>query len=166
MHIPDDPENHYDEAYYFSPGNLGFRSFKTRYGRIGVLVCWDQWYPEAARAVAVSGADIIFYPTAIGWPFKSRPGINEAEHEAWQTIQRSHAIANNVFVAAVNRVGVDHKLRFWGTTFVSDPYGRVIARASWSKEEDLLVPCDLSLTSAMRRDWPFLKARRIKVENR
>lgn len=161
MHIPDDPKHYYGEAYYFMPGNLGVRVFRTRYAKIATLICWDQWFPEGARLAAAQGAQIIFYPTAIGFQLTIAPGINAAEHEAWQVIQRSHAIANTVFVAAVNRVGLDQHLRFWGTSFVSDPYGRVISRASTNREEDLVVSCDLRLISQMRKDWPFLEARRI-----
>lgn len=164
MHIPNDPKFYYGEAYYFSPGNLGVPVFKTRFGKIATLVCWDQWFPEGARLAAAKGAEIIFYPTAIGFQLKARPGVNEAEHQAWQVIQRSHAIANGVFVAAVNRVGRDNHLRFWGTSFVADPYGRVLKQGNTNREEDLLVSCDLKLVSQMRRDWPFLKARRVKVE--
>lgn len=166
MHIPDDLKNHYGEKYYFSSGNLGFRSFKTNKVTTGVLVCWDQWFPEAARALAVKGAEIIFYPTAIGWQLKDRGGVNKSEYEAWQIIQRAHAIANNVYVVAVNRVGLENKLHFWGTSFVSDPYGRVIAQAPSDKEADLVVPCDLHLIKQMRQDWPFLEARRVKIEQR
>lgn len=165
MHIPDDLEYYYGEAYYFSPGDLGVPVFKTRYAKISTLICWDQWFPEGARLAAAKGAEIIFYPTAIGFQLRGKPDINAAEHEAWQTIQRSHAIANTVYVAAVNRVGLEHKLRFWGTSFVSDPYGRVIARASTSREEDLLVPCDLNVIAQMRKEWPFLQARRIMIKN-
>lgn len=165
MHIPDDAANYYSEAYYFKPGDLGVKVFKTSVATIAPLICWDQWFPEGARLAAVAGAQIIIYPTAIGFQLKARPGINQAEHSAWQTIQRSHAIANGVFVAAVNRVGLDQHLRFWGTSFVADPYGRVLARAPVSREEDLLVPCDLRLISKMRKEWPFLLARRITIKN-
>lgn len=164
MHIPDDPQNYYGEAYYFKPGDLGVKVFKTSVATIAPLICWDQWFPEGARMAAAAGAQIIIYPTAIGFQLKARPGINEAEREAWQTIQRSHAIANGVYVAAVNRVGLDAHLRFWGTSFVADPYGRMLARASTNREQDLLVPCDLSLIPQMRKDWPLLASRRIKVE--
>ena len=163
MHIPDDPENFYGEAYYFTPGNLGVRVFKTRFAKIATLICWDQWFPEGARVAAAKGAQIIFYPTAIGYQLKAKSGINEAEHEAWQVIQRAHAIANTVFVAACNRVGLEHRLRFWGTSFVADPYGRVLAQACTEKEEDVLVPCDLGVIDQMRKDWPFLAARKIGV---
>src|SRR3989338_6440084 len=141
MHIPNDPKFYYGEAYYFSPGNLGVPVFKTRFGKIATLVCWDQWFPEGARLAAAKGAEIIFYPTAIGFQLKARPGVNEAEHQAWQVIQRSHAIANGVFVAAVNSVGRDNHLRFWGTSFVADPYGRVLKQGNTNREEDLLVSC-------------------------
>lgn len=163
MHIPDDPRYYYGEAYYFSPGNLGVPVFKTRYAKVSTLICWDQWFPEGARLAAVKGAEIIIYPTAIGYQLQARPGVNEAEHEAWQLIQRSHAIANGVFVAAVNRVGLDNHLRFWGTSFVADPYGRVLKRGSTNREEDILVSCDLNLVQQMRRDWPLLSLRQIKV---
>ena len=143
MHIPDDPENGYDEAYYFQPGDLGFQVFNTKYGKISPMICWDQWYPEGARLCATKGAQVLFYPTAIGWPLKDRHELNVAEHDAWQIIQRSHAIANNVFVVAVNRVGLQDGLNFWGTSFVADPYGRVLAKASTNKEENLLVECPL-----------------------
>ncbi len=164
MHIPDDPKNYYGEAYYFTPGNLGVRVFQTQYAKIATLICWDQWFPEGARIAAAQGARIIIYPTAIGFQLKAKAGINEAEHEAWQVIQRAHAIANGVFVAAVNRVGLEQHLRFWGTSFVSDPYGRVLAQGSTNREEDLLVPCDLNVINQMRKDWPFLTARRVKIE--
>ena len=165
MHIPDDPL--YYEKFYFTPGDLGFPNFDTRYGRIGVLVCWDQWYPEGARLASLRGAQILFYPTAIGWHPSEKEQHGAAQLDAWRTIQRSHAIANGIYVAAVNRVGYegspDRGLEFWGTSFVSDPYGRVIARGSTAREEDLLVSCDLNVIAQMRKDWPFLEARRIKV---
>ncbi len=167
MHIPDDPENGYDEAYYFTKGNLGFKSFQTPYAKIAPMICWDQWYPEGARINAAQGAQILFYPTAIGWPKKpteARIDLNSAEHAAWQTIQQSHGIANNVFVVAVNRVGPQDHLNFWGTSFVSDPYGRILAKASSHSPENLVVDCDLSLIESMRKDWPFLDYRRVRVE--
>ncbi|PJE75523.1 acyltransferase [Candidatus Uhrbacteria bacterium CG10_big_fil_rev_8_21_14_0_10_48_11] len=163
MHIPDDPHNYYDEAYYFSSGTQGTVTVRVGGIEVSPMICWDQWFPEGARSAAAGGAQIIFYPTAIGWQREDPRGVNKAEHGAWQTIQRAHAIANNVFVVAVNRVGKDDHLQFWGTSFVSDPYGAVIAKASSTKEEDLLVNCDLSLIAQMRRDWPFLKARRFSV---
>ncbi len=159
MHIPDDPL--YYEKYYFTPGDLGFASFTTRAARVGTLVCWDQWFPEAARLTALSGAQILFYPTAIGWQFDAGAEVDAAQHEAWETVQRSHAITNGVFVAAVNRVGQEDAIRFWGQSFVADPYGRVLARASADADETLLVECDLSLIERARQDWPFLRDRRV-----
>jgi N-carbamoylputrescine amidase len=163
MHIPDDPL--YFEKYYFTPGDLGFRAFDTRYGRIGVLVCWDQWFPEAARLTALQGAQILFYPTAIGWHPRERAAFGAAQFEAWQLIQRSHALANGVYVAAVNRVGhegpAEAGLEFWGGSFVSDPFGGVIKQASQDNEEVLIAPCDLRRLEEVRRNWPFLRDRRI-----
>jgi len=159
MHIPDDPL--YYEKYYFAPGDVGFRSFDTEAGRIGALVCWDQWFPEAARLTALGGAEILFYPTAIGWHPREKEQYGAAQHAAWETIQRSHAIANGVFVVAVNRVGVEGDLDFWGASFVSDPFGRVLARASHDREEVLVVECDRRLIGETRRNWPFLRDRRI-----
>jgi N-carbamoylputrescine amidase len=159
MHIPDDPL--YYEKYYFTPGDTGFRSFETRAGRIGSLVCWDQWFPEAARLTALSGADILFYPTAIGWHPREKEQYGASQHAAWETIQRSHAIANGVFVVAVNRVGLEGDLEFWGASFVADPFGNVIARASHDREEVLVVDCDLARIADTRRNWPFLRDRRI-----
>jgi N-carbamoylputrescine amidase len=159
MHIPDDPL--YYEKYYFAPGDVGFRSFDTSAGRIGALVCWDQWFPEAARLTALRGAEILFYPTAIGWHPSEKEQYGAAQHAAWETIQRSHAIANGVFVAAVNRVGIEGGLEFWGSSFVCDPFGRVLARASHDREEVLVVECDRRLIGETRRNWPFLRDRRI-----
>ena len=159
MHIPDDPL--YYEKYYFTPGDLGFRAFSVADASIGTLVCWDQWFPEAARLTALAGAEILFYPTAIGWQFDEGESVDAAQHDAWETVQRAHAIANGVFVAAVNRVGSEGDIRFWGQSFVADPLGRVLARASASGEETLLVECDLDLVERVRRDWPFLRDRRI-----
>ena len=158
MHIPDDPG--YYEKYYFSPGDLGFKAFQTKHGRIGVLICWDQWYPEAARLTALQGAQIIFYPTAIGY-FKEEKETAVDMMSAWETVQRSHAIANGVFVVAVNRVGTEGKTTFWGSSFVADPFGVVIAKASKDKEETLIVTCDLSIIEDTRHTWPFLRDRRI-----
>ena len=158
MHIPDDPG--YYEKFYFTPGDLGFKSFTTPYGRVGVLVCWDQWFPEAARLTALSGAEIIFYPTAIGWLDREPAKVRETQRSAWETIQRSHAVANGVFVAAVNRVGEEGKIRFWGNSFVSDPFGKVLGKAG-EKEEILVVECDLSEIAKIRQGWPFLRDRRI-----
>jgi N-carbamoylputrescine amidase len=159
MHIPDDPR--YYEKFYFTPGDLGFLAHPTAYGSVGVLVCWDQWFPEAARLTAMSGAPVIFYPTAIGWDTAEVPEVRARQIAAWETVQRGHAIANGVFVAAVNRVGVEDGLEFWGNSFVCDPFGEVIARASTSAEETMVVQCDLRLVEETRRNWPFLRDRRI-----
>jgi N-carbamoylputrescine amidase len=159
MHIPDDPL--YYEKFYFTPGDLGFQSFQTRYARIGVLVCWDQWFPEGARLTALSGAQILFYPTAIGWRLAEVSEERQAQHQAWELIQRSHAVANGVYVAAVNRVGREGGLQFWGASFVSDPFGRLVARASHDDEETLVVSCDLTRLDTVRQNWPFLRDRRI-----
>ncbi len=162
MHIPDDPL--YYEKFYFTPGDLGFPNFDTRYGRIGVLVCWDQWYPEGARLSSLRGANILFYPTAIGWHPAEKAQFGAAQLDAWRTIQRSHAIANGIFVAAVNRVGFEGPpesgLEFWGSSFVADPFGQIIAEASRDKEETLVVECDLRRMEEVRRNWPFLRDRR------
>ena len=170
MHIPDDPL--YYEKYYFTPGDLGFKAFDTSYGRLGSLVCWDQWYPEGARLTALQGANIIFYPTAIGWHPDEKAEFGATQHDAWRTIQRAHAIANGVFVAVVNRVGhefgdirgnrADGKgLEFWGGSFLCDPFGKVMAEASHDKEEILLGTCDLRQVDEIRRHWPFLRDRRV-----
>lgn len=163
MHIPDDPL--YFEKYYFTPGDLGFRAFDTSVGRIGVLVCWDQWYPEAARLTALEGAQIILYPTAIGWHPREKAEYGERQYQAWELSQRAHALANGVYVAAVNRVGHEGDknggLEFWGGSFVSDPFGAVIQRAAHDREENLIVTCDLSRIEETRRHWPFLRDRRI-----
>lgn len=163
MHIPDDPL--YFEKYYFTPGDLGFKNFDTPFGRIGVLVCWDQWYPEGARVTALQGASILFYPTAIGWHPSEKDQYGEAQLDAWRTIQRAHAIANGIYVAAVNRVGyegpAENGLEFWGSSFVADPFGQVIAQASRDKEEILVVECDPGRMEEVRRNWPFLRDRRI-----
>src|SRR6266542_4098430 len=159
MHIPDDPL--YYEKFYFTPGDLGFQSHDTKFGKIGALVCWDQWFPEAARLMALSGAEFLFYPTAIGWLPDEREEINLAQHDAWETIQRAHAIANGLYVAVVNRVGTEDQLTFWGQSFVADPFGRVIAKAAADKEELLIVNCDLTKIEETRQNWPFLRDRRI-----
>ncbi len=163
MHIPDDPI--YFEKYYFTPGDLGFRCFNTRFARIAPLVCWDQWYPEAARLAALAGAQVLIYPTAIGWHPAEKTEFGAAQHDAWRTIQRSHAIANGVFVAAVNRVGFegppDRGLEFWGASFVADPFGVVLAEANHTAETTLLVECDPRRIEETRRNWPFLRDRRI-----
>lgn len=170
MHIPDDPL--YYEKFYFTPGDLGFRAFDTSAGKIGTLVCWDQWYPEGARITALLGANVLFYPTAIGWHPHEKEEFGPAQYEAWQTIQRAHAIANGVYVAAVNRVGMEHGdirgnrvegpgLEFWGGSFLADPFGRVIAKASHDREEILIGEIDLRKLEDTRRNWPFLRDRRI-----
>lgn len=163
MHIPDDPL--YFEKYYFTPGDLGFRCFDTRSARVAPLVCWDQWYPEAARLAALGGAQILFYPTAIGWHPAEKAELGAAQHDAWRTIQRAHAIANGVFVAVVNRVGYegppDHGLEFWGGSFVADPFGQVLAEAGHEREVTLIATCDPRRIEDVRRNWPFLRDRRI-----
>jgi N-carbamoylputrescine amidase len=159
MHIPDDPL--YYEKFYFTPGDMGFQTFQTHYAKIGVLVCWDQWFPEGARLTALGGAQILFYPTAIGWHLSEVTEERQAQQQAWETIQRSHAIANGVYVAAVNRVGTEGGLQFWGASFVSDPFGRLVTRASHDQEETLVVTCDLTRLDTVRQNWPFLRDRRI-----
>lgn len=159
MHIPDDPL--YYEKFYFTPGDLGFPSFQTCYGKIAVLVCWDQWFPEAARAAALGGAQIIFYPTAIGWIPKEPPAVRQNQRNAWELVQRSHAIANGVFVAAANRVGSEGKIKFWGNSFVTGPLGEIIAHAGDKREEILIANCDLKKIEETRQAWPFLRDRRI-----
>jgi N-carbamoylputrescine amidase len=161
MHIPDDPG--YYEKFYFTPGDLGFGSHLSSQGQLGVLVCWDQWFPEAARLTALAGAEILFYPTAIGWLANETTEVNEAQHSAWETIQRGHAVANGVFVAAVNRVGQEGSLAFWGQSFVCDPFGRILAKASPDREETLIVSCNLSQIEETRRHWPFLRDRRLEA---
>ena len=158
MHIPDDPR--FYEKFYFAPGDLGFQAFDTRCGKVGVLICWDQWYPEAARLTALKGAQILFYPTAIG-TWVGEKEHQKDQHDAWETMQRSHAVANGVFVAAPNRVGREGELDFWGNSFVASPFGKVIARASDSSEEILYADCDLADIERFRRGWPFLRDRRI-----
>ncbi|MDE3063914.1 MAG: carbon-nitrogen hydrolase [Acidobacteriota bacterium] len=170
MHIPDDPL--YYEKFYFTPGDLGFKATDTAFGRVGTLVCWDQWYPEGARLTALQGAEVLFYPTAIGWHPAEKDQYGAAQYEAWQTIQRAHAIANGVYVAGVNRVGHEHGdilgnraegpgLEFWGGSFLADPFGRIIAKASHDAEEVLMAEIDLALLEDTRRNWPFLRDRRI-----
>jgi len=162
MHIPDDPG--FYEKFYFTPGDLGYRVFDTHYARIGVLICWDQWYPEAARLTALRGAEILFYPTAIGWAAEEHSGdVRRAQLQAWKTMQLSHAVANGVFVAAANRVGVEGELEFWGNSFVSDPFGQVIAEAAHQDETVLMATCDRSRIGFYRAHWPFLRDRRIET---
>jgi len=161
MHIPDDPS--YYEKFYFTPGDLGYKVFKTKFATIGVLICWDQWYPEAARITALMGAEILFYPTAIGWATAQDEATNSEQFNAWQTIQKSHAIANAVHVVSVNRVGFEQNgaMKFWGGSFVSNPFGRVIYQASHDKEEVHVQEIDLNKTDTYRTHWPFLRDRRI-----
>ncbi len=166
MHIPDDPL--YYEKFYFTPGDLGFPNFDTKYARIGIQICWDQWYPEGSRMTALSGAQVIFYPTSIGWHPHEKGEVGAAQLDAWKTIQRSHAIANGVYVAVVNRVGFeggyakgDTGLDFWGNSFVADPFGQTVAEAANDKEEILVVECDSAKSEDTRRNWPFLRDRRI-----
>jgi N-carbamoylputrescine amidase len=165
MHIPDDPA--FYEKYYFAPGDLGFRAFDLQAGRVGTLICWDQWYPEGARLTALQGAGVLFYPTAIGWHPAEKQQYGAAQRDAWKTIQRSHAIANGVYVAAVNRVGHEPGtegsagLEFWGTSFLCDPFGIVVAEASIDKEEILVGEVDFGRIEEVRRNWPFLRDRRI-----
>jgi N-carbamoylputrescine amidase len=166
MHIPDDPA--FYEKFYFTPGDLGFKAFDTAHGRIGTLVCWDQWYPEGARLTALQGADVLFYPTAIGWHPAEKAEFGAAQASAWQTIQRAHAIANGVYVAAVNRVGLEKPssgdgagIEFWGGTFVADPFGVVMKEASRTDEEIVIVTCDRRHQETVRQHWPFLRDRRI-----
>lgn len=159
MHIPDDPG--YYEKFYFTPGDLGYKVFSTRYGRIGVLICWDQWYPEAARITALKGADVLVYPTAIGWDHSQDSNTNEQQHQAWHTIQRSHAVANGIPVLSVNRVGVEGSMRFWGQSFACNAFGKVLYQASDSKEEIVIQTIDYKQSDYYRIHWPFLRDRRI-----
>jgi len=159
MHIPDDPC--YYEKFYFTPGDLGFPSFSTRYAKVGVLVCWDQWFPEAARLSSLSGAEILFYPTAIGWLPSEPRSVAEAQRSAWELIQRGHAVANGVYVAAVNRVGREGELKFWGSSFIAGPFGEIIAHAGMDREKILIAKCDLRKIDETRQNWPFLRDRRI-----
>jgi len=159
MHIPDDPL--YYEKFYFTPGDLGFPSFQTRYAKLGALVCWDQWFPEGARSAALSGAQILIYPTAIGWIPNEAKLIAGQQRDAWELIQRSHAIANGVYVASVNRIGREGRIKFWGNSFVAGPFGEIVAHAGGEREEILLANCDLAKTEEIRQSWPFLRDRRI-----
>jgi len=159
MHIPDDPG--FYEKFYFTPGDLGYKVFKTKFATIGVLICWDQWYPEAARITALMGAEILFYPTAIGWATSQDEATNTEQYNAWQTIQRSHAIANGVHVVSVNRVGLEAGVQFWGGSFVSNPFGTILYQASHSNEEIIVQNVDLNNTDSYRIHWPFLRDRRI-----
>ncbi len=161
MHIPDDPS--YYEKFYFTPGDLGYKAWKTKYGVLGVLICWDQWYPEAARITSLMGAEILFYPTAIGWATDQDEATNDEQYNAWQTIQRSHAVANGVHVVSVNRVGLeqDGRMKFWGGSFVSNPFGNLIYKASHEDEEVFVVDVDTKKTDQYRTHWPFMRDRRI-----
>jgi N-carbamoylputrescine amidase len=159
MHIPDDPL--YYEKFYFTPGDLGFPSFQTRYAKIGVLVCWDQWFPEAARLAALSGTEILFYPTAIGWIPGEPRTVARSQREAWELIQRSHAVANGIYVAVTNRVGREGKIKFWGNSFVAGPFGEILARGSSEREEIVMAGCDLAKIAETRESWPFLRDRRV-----
>ena len=165
MHIPDDPA--YYEKFYFTPGDLGFNAFETRFGKLSTLICWDQWYPEGARISSLLGASILFYPTAIGWHPHEKAQFGKAQREAWQTVQRGHAIANGIYVAAANRVGYEKLnsnssgIEFWGSSFICDPQGVVIAEASVDREEILIAEVDLAHLEDIRRNWPFLRDRRI-----
>jgi len=159
MHIPEDPGFH--EKFYFTPGDLGYQAWETAFGTIGVLICWDQWYPEAARLTAMQGADILFYPTAIGWLLEEKDTLGPAQHNAWQTVQRGHAVANGCYVAAVNRIGQEGDTLFWGRSFAANPYGEVMAEGSTTEEDITIVTCDLELQEDFRRIWPFFRDRRI-----
>ena len=164
MHIPDDPL--FYEKFYFTPGDTGFRAWQTQFGKIGVLICWDQWYPEGARLTSLQGAEILFYPTAIGWHPKEKAEYGDNQHGAWEIIQRSHAVANGCYVAAVNRIGLEQPiggdgLEFWGQSFVAGTSGQILAKASVDQGEILLVPIDLGKVDVTRTHWPFLRDRRI-----
>ena len=165
MHIPDDP--YFYEKFYFTPGDLGYKTFKTKYADIGVLICWDQWYPEAARLTALSGAKILFYPTAIGWLPSEKEEFGNSQYNAWETIQRSHAVANGCYVVAINRVGYEESpdgnegIEFWGQSFVSNPYGELLVKGSVDKEENIICEVDLSIIDSVRTTWPFFRDRRI-----
>ena len=161
MHIPDDPS--YYEKFYFTPGDLGYKVFKTKFAAIGVLICWDQWYPEGARITSLMGAEILFYPTAIGWATSQDQATNSEQFNAWQTIQKSHAVANGVHVVSVNRVGLEQNgaMNFWGGSFIANPFGRILLQASHDHEEVHVMPLDLNKTDSYRTHWPFLRDRRI-----
>jgi N-carbamoylputrescine amidase len=161
MHIPDDPA--FYEKFYFTPGDLGYKVFETKFVKVGVLICWDQWYPEAARITSLMGAEILFYPTAIGWSTAQDPPTNTEQYNAWQTIQRSHAVANGVHVVSVNRVGIEQNgaMKFWGGSFISNPFGTILYQASHDNEEVIVQEIDTSKTDSYRTHWPFLRDRRI-----
>jgi N-carbamoylputrescine amidase len=165
MHIPDDP--HFYEKFYFTPGDLGFKAFPTHKGKIGTLICWDQWFPEAARLMALQGAEVLFYPTAIGWHPLEKEQYGENQHGAWMNVMKGHAVANGVYVAAANRIGLEQYLpntsgiEFWGSSFIAGPQGEILAQASHDKEEILIAEVDLDLQENVRQNWPFLRDRRI-----
>jgi N-carbamoylputrescine amidase len=165
MHIPDDP--HFYEKFYFTPGDLGFKAFPTNKGKIGTLICWDQWFPEAARLTALQGAEVLFYPTAIGWHPLEKEQYGENQHGAWMNVMKGHAVANGVYVAAANRIGLEQYLpntsgiQFWGSSFIAGPQGEILAQASHDKEEILIAEVDLDLQENVRQNWPFLRDRRI-----
>jgi N-carbamoylputrescine amidase len=165
MHIPDDP--HFYEKFYFTPGDLGFKAFPTKKGKIGTLICWDQWYPEAARLTALQGADVLFYPTAIGWHPLEKDEYGENQHGAWMNVMKGHAVANGVYVAAANRIGLEQYIegtagiQFWGSSFIAGPQGEILAQASHDKEEILIAEVDLDLQENVRQNWPFFRDRRI-----
>lgn len=165
MHIPDDP--HFYEKFYFTPGDIGFKAFQTNKGKIGTLICWDQWFPEAARLTALQGAEVLFYPTAIGWHPLEKEQYGENQHGAWMNVMKGHAVANGVYVAAANRIGLEHYLpntsgiQFWGSSFIAGPQGEILAQASHDKEEILIAEVDLDLQENVRQNWPFLRDRRI-----
>ena len=165
MHIPDDP--HFYEKFYFTPGDLGFKAFPTNKGKIGTLICWDQWFPEAARLTALKGAEVLFYPTAIGWHPLEKEQYGENQHGAWMNVMKGHAVANGVYVAAANRIGLEQYLpntsgiQFWGSSFIAGPQGEILAQASHDKEEILIAEVDLDLQENVRQNWPFLRDRRI-----
>lgn len=165
MHIPDDP--HFYEKFYFTPGDLGFNAFPTQKGKIGTLICWDQWYPEAARLTALKGADVLFYPTAIGWHPLEKEQYGENQHGAWMNVMKGHAVANGVYVAAANRIGLEQYIegtagiQFWGSSFIAGPQGEILAQASHDKEEILIADVDLDLQENVRQNWPFFRDRRI-----
>ncbi|MBU3682286.1 MAG: carbon-nitrogen hydrolase [Flavobacterium sp.] len=165
MHIPDDP--HFYEKFYFTPGDIGFKTFPTQKGKIGTLICWDQWYPEAARLTALQGAEVLFYPTAIGWHPLEKEEYGENQHGAWMNVMKGHAVANGVYVAAANRVGLEHYIpgtagiQFWGSSFIAGPQGEILAQASHDQEEILMAEVDLTLQENVRQNWPFFRDRRI-----
>ena len=159
MHIPDDPS--YYEKFYFTPGDLGFQTIRTCKADIGICICWDQWFPEAARLTALKGAQILFYPTAIGWLVDEKEELGASQVDAWRTMMRSHAIANGVYVVASNRTGVESGIEFWGNSFISDPYGNLLATAPAESEATISAHCDLNLIDTARTHWPFLRDRRI-----